>query len=348
MMRSSLLLASLAATALLTGCAASPDGAIGAADTSLRHAPSDPGAPPATSSAVRTFAVRSFDLGAADPAAWRNIGLDIDGIASTRTSTDVCKLAAGAPAGVHDDGVGGVDNSFGANVVPMLVAFFGSDVNAHMNATLLSAERTDLLAIRGADAAGDATVGASLNGAALPHAWIAGSTFVAAPSEQQYQLALGKVGDGAATGFPTELVLRIQHVQIVAPLRGGAWTIEGGVLSGIIPVDEAVQDVHDTVLALHPDESPDMLADFERMVRQAADILVDGKQDPTRPCDGISVGLRFAADAHGAQLHPPKALPGTQEVPRDGHPTPDTKGPAQLTPREPLPRLSDVASETAR
>jgi hypothetical protein len=345
MMRS-FLLASLATTAFLAGCAASPDGVAPEGDKSLAHAPSDPGAPASTSTATRTFAVRSFDLGASDPSAWKRIGLDIDGMVTTRDSKDVCQLAAGAPPSTHDDGADGIDNSFGANIVPMLVALFGQDVSAHMNASLWPSQRTDLLAIRGADTTADATVSATLNGAAVGHAWIGGGTFVSSPSTQEFQLALGKLGDGAVTGFPTELVLPIEHVQIVAPLADGAWSIDDGVLSGIIPTAQAVQEVHDFVLALHPDESPDMLADFERMVRQAADILVDGKQDQSRPCDGISVGVHFTADARTAQLHPPHPLPSTSEVPRQ-HLTPDDVKGSQVSPREPLPRSSDVASATA-
>jgi hypothetical protein len=33
------------------------------------------------------------------------------------------------------------------------------------------------------------------------------------------------------------------------------------------------------------------------MIGQASDILQDGTQDPTKTCDGITIGLGFEADA---------------------------------------------------
>ena len=43
-------------------------------------------------------------------------------------------------------------------------------------------------------------------------------------------------------------------------------------------------------------------------VKRASDIMVDGTQDPTKTCDGISVGLGFEAQA-GALGNPVVVLP---------------------------------------
>jgi hypothetical protein len=42
---------------------------------------------------------------------------------------------------------------------------------------------------------------------------------------------------------------------------------------------------------------PPVLDNLITSIRQASDILVDGTQDPTKPCDGISIGLGFDAVA---------------------------------------------------
>ncbi len=54
------------------------------------------------------------------PTAWKQYGFNIDHTVSTKTSSDVCKLAIGAnPTNVKTDGPGGIDNSFGSNIAPL-------------------------------------------------------------------------------------------------------------------------------------------------------------------------------------------------------------------------------------
>jgi hypothetical protein len=45
-----------------------------------------------------------------------NIGYDLDGLCTTQSSVDTCLLAAGAPLQAQDDGVDGIDNSYGHNL----------------------------------------------------------------------------------------------------------------------------------------------------------------------------------------------------------------------------------------
>ncbi len=295
-MRSLLLACFATAAAALAGCAASPAGLAGEATPDLRHAPPDPGAPAATSGAQRTFAVRSFDLGGGSPDAWKQLGLDIDGASTTAASTGLCKLAPGASPRVHEDGADGIDNSFGANLVPLLSVVFGSEVFVRLNASLATGYGSDLLQIGGLEAGGDATVDAALQAAPFPRAWIAGSTFATAPSTPEVRLVLGSTSLQA--GAPSAaLALPVTHVQIVAPLADDAWTVQGGVLSGILPAADTVKAVDAFMQAIDPDVSADVLRAAEQQVLQSADILVDGTQDPARACDGISIGLGFTADA---------------------------------------------------
>ena len=67
---------------------------------------------------ARNFALYSLSLGEADrsgatnPNAWKKYGYNLDGVVSTKSSTDVCKLAPGASSATQEDGDNGIDNSF--------------------------------------------------------------------------------------------------------------------------------------------------------------------------------------------------------------------------------------------
>jgi hypothetical protein len=77
------------------------------------------------------FAIRAFrfgqndlkDASAHDPNAWKTIGYDIDGVISKSVAivgSGTCKGAAGAPIDNLEDGELGRDNSFGANLFPIM------------------------------------------------------------------------------------------------------------------------------------------------------------------------------------------------------------------------------------
>ena len=60
--------------------------------------------------------------------AWKQIGFNLDGKVTSKTSTDVCELVQGASRAAQDDGQNGIDNSFGENLCPILDTTAGSDV----------------------------------------------------------------------------------------------------------------------------------------------------------------------------------------------------------------------------
>src|SRR5205807_263643 len=75
------------------------------------------------------YAVRKVFLGETDRAgvankdAWQAYGENIDGLATTNTSIDVCTRQSGAAASNQTDGPNGVDNSFGKSFIPFLQPF---------------------------------------------------------------------------------------------------------------------------------------------------------------------------------------------------------------------------------
>src|SRR5262249_32716151 len=75
--------------------------------------------------------------------------LDIDGKATTESSTDVCTPVAGAPSYIQADGNHGIDNSFGANVLPLIVTSAGSDFTTLANQAVTLGNSTMMFRIQG-------------------------------------------------------------------------------------------------------------------------------------------------------------------------------------------------------
>ncbi len=94
------------------------------------------------------FAIDSLDLGDADPEAWKNLGLNLDGLVSTIGGTNHCKLATGAEARVKTDGVGGIDNAFGKDIVGLIVTMY-PELGAEVNGTLAEGQFTVMIRSKG-------------------------------------------------------------------------------------------------------------------------------------------------------------------------------------------------------
>ena len=298
----------------------------------LAHPPADPGGPapdPASAADVSVFAVRTLYFGDVVPAtgvvssvAWKTLGFDIDGKDTTQSSTDVCQLAAGASPRTQEDGNGGIDNSFGTGMLPILVTTFGRDFSSQANASLSTGLVTNLLVVRGLGASTTASpLSASLLVAAplgatptwsvadvwpvdsssllhsdpgvpllaFPRSYAVGGVLVAEPPSGSGGIALGVVGS-------IPLVFPIRHVQVATTLSPDGMTATSGTISGIVPTERLVE-LGRKVAGRISTSLCDGVA-FEsifQQLQQAQDILLDGTQDPSRPCDGISIGLGFEA-----------------------------------------------------
>ena len=66
--------------------------------------------------------------------AWQNYGYNLDGKVTTASSTDVCTLQAGAQKSYQTDGKGGIDNSFGENIIPILQTLLSTPTTTVNNA----------------------------------------------------------------------------------------------------------------------------------------------------------------------------------------------------------------------
>jgi hypothetical protein len=84
-----------------------------------------PGATASTQTTAQNFAIKNIYLGdelnaTTQTYEWGNYGYNIDGLETTAQSTNVCTLATGAEKQNQTDGPGGVDNSFGKTIIPLL------------------------------------------------------------------------------------------------------------------------------------------------------------------------------------------------------------------------------------
>lgn len=69
-----------------------------------------------------------------------------------------------------------------------------------------------------------------------------------------------------------------------------------GTISGVIGTEEFIASLKEDGEAFDKGLcTPDDPANWAEQIRQASDIMKDGTQDPTKTCDGISIGLGFDA-----------------------------------------------------
>jgi hypothetical protein len=137
--------------------------------------PSPPsGAAPTQFTTAHDYAVFRLYMGDTDrigvisESAWKAYGYDLDGLVTTKTSTDVCTLAAGASKLTQADGNGGIDNSFGENILPILITVAGSDFGKRIDTAIQGGLSTNLIyAVGFDDAAGNTTTATGLTGVLL-------------------------------------------------------------------------------------------------------------------------------------------------------------------------------------
>jgi hypothetical protein len=296
------------------------------------HPPADPGGPPpdaASAANVSVFAIRTLWFGdivpgtnSSDGYAWQSLGFDIDGKDTAKDSADVCTLTPGAGLETQADGQGGIDNSFGANILPILITLFGSNLTTELNASLSAGQVTDLIVVKGLGAGPTASplsaslvVAAPLGGTptwtsadtwpvdssslkdsdpsspllAFAQSYEVGGVFVGEPPSDSGEIALGMVNG-------TPFVLPIRHVQVaMTPAEHGSVAMSG-TISGIIPTDRLLPLVPPIAIALaNATCTSDGIPSVQEQFQQAQDVMLDGTNQAGEACNGISVGLGFDA-----------------------------------------------------
>jgi hypothetical protein len=151
----------------VTGATGTDSGATGAtgdagpakdsgtdAGSSFSNVPPGPTGSATTSTTPHNFALHHIHVGdEADSSGnpnWYLYGYDIDGKDTTASSKDVCTLYANANAKNQADGPGGIDNSFGENIIPLLASVL-SNPSETINTSLEKGSFTVMMDITGLD-----------------------------------------------------------------------------------------------------------------------------------------------------------------------------------------------------
>ncbi len=296
--------------------------------------------------AIRKIHFGDVDLaGIPSSTAWRSYGLNIDGKVSDETSTDLCKPAAGAKEKwIYPDGIDGIDNSFGHSLLPIF-PFLYPDFTQHANATIEQGRGTMIVRIQAPSPGSgpDEPLLSQVYFGAFPPdktpKWNGQDVWpldalsldggdVDSPKTVLSSSYLAEGPSGGRrwwSGDPLTIELRIPvdafdlnlrvHQAVLAMDLSPDNAHATGILGGVLDTEEFVEEFLRLVVLFDPMSFCGLDPGLESVVqqlRQASDILVDGTQDPTKHCDGISIGLRFEAEA--AALGPPVDLPPPPEL----------------------------------
>jgi len=292
--------------------------------------PPDPGGPSPDGATPVVLAISNLYYGdtdrdgSANANAWRQYGLNIDGKTTTGTSTDTCTPYEGASRCAMIDGENGIDNSFGENLLPILMTSFGSAMSQRGNAALQAGDPTTLVRLdqlgMGADysplpgavyhAASavapkwDGTdvrdvdiaslVSGSLSSPVLTlSGYMNGRTWVGTPPGGTMLIDLHLTLYGQLA-----LPIPVSHVQITMLIDPSNGMASGGVLSGILaPNDLLVWAQYIVGWVSTSLCSGSAFQSIAQQLLQASDIMMDGTNEPGEACNGISFGIGFDATA---------------------------------------------------
>lgn len=315
------------------GCSSDSDGDGGTASQTGKTVPAEEGTPTAATE-ERVFALNTISLGEADRAgnknkdAWKSYGYNLDGLitnVSGATSPDldrVCKRAQGAPATVHQDGDEGTDNTFGKEILKLLDPFTPTPSKS-LNEAIAAGDFTIMLKVVGltdepeqtnTGLSGTLLVGGQFSEeegkvptfttaddwpyiqdpqVAIPGAYINKGTFVNGTGGASVKLSLSISGQS--------LSLTINKAIISFKHNPATKSLEEGTIAGVINTEEFVNGISSVAGRFSTDLcSGSTVEGIKGSIRQASDMLADGSQDPSKSCDGISIGLGFTAKQVGA------------------------------------------------
>ena len=266
-----------------------------------------------------TFAVKKLYLGDKDrdgnesSTAWQEFGYNLDGIVSSKNGTNHCKPAQGAnPAKVKTDGKNGIDNAFGASLLTLITGVAAGAAD-DINQSILDGSFTVMLHMPKFDDAADQTpVAAEMYAGAnvgdmppptfdgsftwlktpgfkvdFPMSYVAGGTWVSG-SRGNLSLSLD------VQGF--SLTLDIRQALVSMDIDSGNTGATKGIIAGVLDTEALIAELKKIAGAISPGLCEGSAFEgIAQQIRGASDINKDGTNDPTKDCDGISLGLGFDA-----------------------------------------------------
>jgi hypothetical protein len=303
--------------------------------------PGKPGNQPSTQpNNVETFAVNQLLLGESDRngtpsnTAWKAYGYNLDGLTTTKESTDVCTLHTGAPKANQADGNNGIDNAFGSVILPIIITaasmptpsdtisgdidkgdftiqiqVTGLDDTPTQTATGLSGQ----LFASGAYDNGTPTFDNSTDWPVEPGI-LKDPTSIAGGSQIQFVDNTGSPvayisngtfvsGDLAAGGITVSISLSFQGVALSLSVNHAVITFDhttandaaNGTIAGVIDTELLISGLQSVAGRISTSLCGSAFDGIADQIRQASDIVKDGSNKAGVNCDGISVGLGFVA-----------------------------------------------------
>ncbi len=307
----------IAATALGASYGCSSDDATGTGGEG--RVPPKPTGAPTTAAEEMTFAVDSLSLGEATRAgatsseAWKEFGYNLDGLRTTKTSSDVCTRTAGAAAANQEDGTEGVDNAFGKVIIPILKPFTATPSRTVTDEIRNDGAFTILFKIKGlTDSPTQTNTG--LSGTILVGGAYGGTPeFTSATdwpyvADPQVQMSGAYVTDGTfvngSGGATIALSLSISGVALDLVINKALITFKHsapnqlteGTIAGVLSSDQLIGAIERLASRISDQLCGGSTLDsIKQTLRQASDILQDGTNRAGVTCDGISIGIGFTA-----------------------------------------------------
>jgi hypothetical protein len=325
MLRSPIVFAGLSCAiaigAYVAGCDSTTEEVV---DQTGRQPPPPPANAPPANGPGAVFAMNKLFLGGTDrngnpsKTAWKEYGYNLDKKISTAASTDVCKPNAGGSPKVHDDGTDGIDNAFGKELWPIIQGL-APTAEADINESIVDGQFTIIVDMTNLgpeanylDILGKLYAGTEM---ADPPVWDGSDMWPVAPEllENPSDIGSAKVvfpksylnNNTWVSGTPgtinlavsvqgTDFNLSITQATITMKLDAAHEKATDGVIAGIIQVETLISELQKVAGSFSSSLCEGTTFDsIANQLRQASDILSDGSQDPSKTCDGISIGLGF-------------------------------------------------------
>ncbi len=255
------------------------------------------------------YVVSKFFLGDTDrngvpsSSAWQGYGVDLDGLESTQSSPNHCRLQAGANPSFKRDGPNGIDNSFGYTILPFLMGT-APDAPQELNARAASGESIVIASGGpGFSIVNPGSIGRGDTFTGMPGSewWVFDADY---PGGTPNCTLYGETINGSiiVNGFGAwELRLPVVGLDLVIPIHqtllSGVESATGSpedmMLSGLIRTEELVEALRQVAGAFDPSLCSGSTFDsIAQQVRSASDIRDDGTNgDSGVECNAISFGI---------------------------------------------------------
>ncbi len=306
-----------------TGAGGQTGGTTSSSSTGGGGAGGDAGAPPVAcpSNEGVVFAVNQLYFGEGPSGEWKKVGYNLDDKISTGKSTDLCKTnAMGLPDDAYPDGENGIDNSFGKNLLPLVLSLYNTwvtDINNGIGNGRFTALVKLMCLPEGPDAPQFTTKlfgGAALAGPPKldgSDTWPVEPGLLSDPMDAESSTILftnssltanfydaGKGGTfiisvplKTATET-TSIKLTLYSARITMNLEADRSKATGGMIGGVLDTEEFVAEIKKVGFLMGLCGNA-LLDNILNKVRQSSDMMLDGSHDPNVPCNAISMGLGF-------------------------------------------------------